>query len=66
MSTWIRYKHILKIWAANGQNNLMRLQQFSIACQCHINQIAAIEKALETRRDVLLFQILMIKAISRN
>lgn len=50
----IRDENFLKVRTANGQHDLVRLQQLPVACQCHVHQVAAIVEILETCGDVIL------------
>lgn len=49
-------EHFLEIRAANGQHNLVRMQQSAVTGQRDIHQIAALEQIMETGRDVFLRQ----------
>lgn len=50
----ILQEHLLEIGAANGQDDLMCLQQFAIAGQGHVHQVTAQEQPVKTVRDIIL------------
>lgn len=47
-------EYLLEVRAANGQHDLVRLQQLSIAGESYIDQIATIVQVLESGGDVVL------------
>lgn len=47
-------EYLLEVRTAYGQNNLVRLQQFAVAGQCHVHQVASVVQILEARGNVVL------------
>lgn len=50
MPAWITDEDFLEVRAADGQDDFVALQQLTIACDCAIDKIPAIEQALESCR----------------
>lgn len=47
-------EYLLEVRTANGQHDLVRLQQFAVARQRHVDQVAAVVQVLEAGGDVVL------------
>lgn len=54
MAARIADEDALEIRTADGQHDFVRLQQFAVAGQRHVDEVAAVEQLLETVRDVVL------------
>lgn len=52
MLAWIVEENLLEVWTADGEHDLVTLQQLAIARDRAIDQITAIEQRLKTRREV--------------
>lgn len=46
-------EHLLKVRTANGQHDLVRLEELPVARDGHIDQVAPVVQTLEPARDIV-------------